>query len=244
MGMRDGAPVLGVHGQKLLSMMAWSLTTEDRVELRQQFLAMDTENRGTIAHSQMKHLLEENFHVDSQEAEALFAGLDYDNDDQIAYSEFLAAALQGRVKVHEDALRKTFQRFDIDSNGTIAADDLRVVLGDDFDGETFEELIQEADKDKNGGIDYEEFLAYFHRDPEAVAEEAEANLSRRSEHTEKLGSVVDRLVASVASAESMSPTGSLTSPKPLSRRTTKRAATQPTPMAAEVARGDTATIEG
>lgn len=56
----------------VLSMMAWSLSADDRMHLREQFLSMDTENKGTITHSQMKRVLEENFHVDNAEAEALF----------------------------------------------------------------------------------------------------------------------------------------------------------------------------
>ena len=34
--------------------------------------------------------------------QVMFNSMDTDHDDVIAYSEFLAAALQGRIKVHED----------------------------------------------------------------------------------------------------------------------------------------------
>merc|ERR1719382_404542 len=109
--------------------MAWSLSGEERQELRQLFLTIDTENRGTITHSELKSILEDNFNISRREAESLFKTLDTDNDNVIAYSEFLAAAMQGRVKVHEDLLRRTFCRFDRDDCGLISADDLRGVLG-------------------------------------------------------------------------------------------------------------------
>merc|ERR1712061_174366 len=125
----------------------------------------------------MKKVLEENFHVDSHEAEALFKSLDTDNDNEIAYSEFLAAALQGRVKVHEDLLRKTFHRFDADQTGRISADELKSILGDHFEGTDVEELIREADTDKNGAVDYDEFLAYFHKHEEAFVAEVEVEAS-------------------------------------------------------------------
>mmetsp|Transcript_26847 Transcript_26847/g.68219 ORF Transcript_26847/g.68219 Transcript_26847/m.68219 type:complete len:437 (+) Transcript_26847:27-1337(+) len=154
----------------VLSMMAWSLSTEDRVELRTMFLSLDKENKGVVTHSQMKKLLEEHFHVDSMEAEALFNSLDSNNDNEIEYTEFMAAALQGRVKVHEATIRKTFQRFDVDECGLISVDDLRSVIGDSFEGADIEELVREADTSGDGKIDYEEFLAYFHKLDEDVEE--------------------------------------------------------------------------
>ncbi|CAJ1425298.1 unnamed protein product [Effrenium voratum] len=124
---------------------------------------MDREKRGTITLLEMKSVLEENYHVDGAEAEALFSCLDTDNDDEIEYSEFLAAALIGRVQVHEDLLRKTFGRFDKSESGTITAENLRCVLGEHFEGAEMEELIREADVSGHGQIDYDEFLAYFYR---------------------------------------------------------------------------------
>jgi len=214
----------------VLSMMAWSLSTEERVELRQQFLAMDTENKGTITHTQMKKVLEENFRVDNYEAEALFKSLDTDNDNEIAYSEFLAAALQGRVKVHENLLRKTFAKFDVDDCGRISAADLRSVLGDDFEGADVEALIQEADTDKDGSVDYDEFLRYFHKCDEAAAEDDLAlsgGGSRKHQHTEKLGVLLDKLLVQSESQEELepgSPTASPGSktPKPLLSRGAKK----------------------
>jgi len=147
----------------VLSLMAWSISNTDRNMLREQFLALDREKRGTITHTELKQVLEDNFDVDSAEIEVLFSCLDTDHDDEIEYSEFLAAALLGRVQVHEDLLRKTFSRFDKHETGMITADDLRSVLGEHFDGAEMEELIREADTSGNGCVDYDEFLDYFHR---------------------------------------------------------------------------------
>jgi len=231
----------------VLSMMAWSLSTEERKELRQQFLSMDKENKGTITHTQMKQILEENFHVDSHEAEALFKSLDTDNDNEIAYSEFLAAALQGRVKVHEDLLRKTFHKFDADQTGKISADELKSVLGDHFEGRDVEELIREADTDKDGTVDYDEFLAYFHKheaELEAKAEVEEevaegspmvAQRTQRHKHTEKLGELLDKLIVEAESQEDLTPAASPCAspggrtPKPLQSRKGGKAGPQFSP---------------
>merc|ERR1712190_543913 len=100
-------------------MMAWSLTTEQRAELRGMFLTVDKEKRGRVTHHEVKQVLMENFHITSDEAEALFQSMDTDHDDEIAYSEFLAAVMQDRIRLHEDVLRKPFMRLDVDHSGFI-----------------------------------------------------------------------------------------------------------------------------
>merc|ERR1719230_641362 len=111
-------------------MMAWSLSQEDRQRLQDKFLEMDVQKEGKISLPQFKAVLEENFKVNSAEAETIFSALDTDHDNTICYSEFLAAVLQDRVRMHEDILRKTFARFDQDETGTITVHNLQTVLGD------------------------------------------------------------------------------------------------------------------
>jgi len=195
----------------VLSMMAWSLNAEDRAQLRNEFLAFDTENTGTITHIQMKEILEKYYHIDTLEAEAMFNSMDTDHDDVIAYSEFLAAAMQGRIKVHEDVLRRTFRKFDVDNCGRITAEDLTGILGEHFEGTDARELIREADTNGDGMIEYDEFLNYFHsheahideellsevsaRSPEAVGPWTKSSRTKRREHTENLSLVIDRLLS-------------------------------------------------
>merc|ERR1712007_72593 len=105
------------------------LTTEQSAELRDLFLTVDKEKRGKVTHHEVKQVLMENFHISSDEADVLFSSMDTDHDDEIAYSEFLAAVMQDRIRLHEDVLRKTFMRFDVDSSGYISATNLHTVLG-------------------------------------------------------------------------------------------------------------------
>lgn len=191
----------------VLSMMAWSLTVDDRKALREQFLELDKEQKGTITHVQMVIILKERFDVDSTEAEALFTSLDTNNDGEINYSEFLAATLQGRVKAHEDVLRKTFMRFDETGSGNITADHLKEILGDSWEQTEVVDLIKEADVNKDGKISYDEFLAYFHQDDHDI--EPGSPGSNRHAHIEKMAKVVDNMVDD---GSALSPK----TPKPLS----------------------------
>merc|ERR1740129_1009419 len=146
-----------------LSMMAWSLTLEDQRELREHFQELDWNRTGTISLREFADVLQRSFSVDTAEAEKLFRNLDTAGNDKICYSEFLAAALQDRVRMHEDVLHATFAHFDIDNTGTITVENLRALLGDSFEGWSVEELIRDADADRDGGISYKEFIDYLQR---------------------------------------------------------------------------------
>eukprot|EP00928_Gymnodinium_smaydae_P067575 TRINITY_DN50574_c0_g1_i1.p1 TRINITY_DN50574_c0_g1~~TRINITY_DN50574_c0_g1_i1.p1 ORF type:complete len:599 (-),score=134.19 TRINITY_DN50574_c0_g1_i1:28-1596(-) len=179
--------------RRLLSLMAWSLSTEDRVELRKQFLLMDKSSTGTITHGNLMKILMENFDIPRDEAEMLFETLDADNNDEIEYSEFLAAALVGHVRLHEDVLRRAFARFDLDGDRRIDEEEMKAIFGSTLDETEIKELMEDVDTDGDGKIDYDEFLAYFHRMHE---EGGDDRRPRQRRHSEKLGRVVDHLVLS------------------------------------------------
>lgn len=145
-----------------LSMMAWSLTGEQQKVLREEFMSIDKDNSGTITLKEFKDVLQRRFHIDAHECESLFERADVDHDHLIQYSEFLAATLQTRVGFHEDLVRAAFHRFDADESGVITADDLQKVIGNTFEGQDVRELVAEADVNKDGHIDYNEFIDYIH----------------------------------------------------------------------------------
>ena len=58
----------------------------------------------------------------------------------------------------QDRLRDAFNLLDEDSSGTITYQNLRSLLGDEFDIEEIELMIAQVDAKHNGVIDFEEFL--------------------------------------------------------------------------------------
>jgi calcium-dependent protein kinase len=139
------------------SMMAWSVSQEDRDALNDVFFELDGDNKGAIPLHRFKTFLEERFNVDAVEAEQLFASLDTNHDNEIGYSELLAATLQDRVCMDDHLLRKTFSRFDQELTGRISADTLSGVLDATNENAEVEEILHEIDVHGTGAICYDDF---------------------------------------------------------------------------------------
>mmetsp|Transcript_51788 Transcript_51788/g.152619 ORF Transcript_51788/g.152619 Transcript_51788/m.152619 type:complete len:543 (-) Transcript_51788:97-1725(-) len=160
-----------------LEMMAWSLSNEERSKVRDYFLALDTNQQGTITLMELKRVMVDKFHISDDETKEIFEALDSNNDDTIHYSDFLAAMLSTRIALHSDLIRAAFQKFDEDSSGYITLENLRQVVGDSFEGEQVEVLIKEADLLQDGRISYPEFVAYLEGKPLDMSQlEASAQL--------------------------------------------------------------------
>jgi len=209
-----------------LSMMAWSLAREDREHLRQEFKSMDANNDGTVTLPEFKKIMVNNFDISSHEAEHLFESLDVDNDHQLSYTEFLAAALQGRVAIHEDLVRDSFQRFDTDRSGMITVTDLRQVLGREFEGVEVEALLHQVVGQKDA-VSYDDFLAYLQAPPHDTGELPKQTV----QHLEKMEKIIDTLIETSPTVRDLfkDPTSPHFKPKPLSRKLSAEASPAPSP---------------
>lgn len=145
-----------------MSMMAWSLTNEERKQVRAAFVAMDTHKTGTLSLFELKTVLQEKISVSDDEVKEIFDALDSnDHDDQVNYSDFLAAMMASRIALHDDMLLDTFKRFDLDNSGFINVDNVREILGGCLSLEETEEIMREADVSRDGQISWEEFVQYM-----------------------------------------------------------------------------------
>jgi len=117
--------------------------------------------QGTIDVEEFKEAVKKSFKVSDQEAMQAFQAIDANHDNEINYSEFLAAMVSSRIAVHDEHLRNSFTRFDVDGSGVITVDNLRTVLGESCDPETVEEMMKEADVSGDGQLDYNEWIAFL-----------------------------------------------------------------------------------
>jgi len=148
-----------------VQMMAWSLSNEERALVRQHFVSLDQNNQGTITLSELRKVLVEKFHVSDEETLQIFNALDSNSNEEIHYSDFLAAMVSTQIAMHDDLLRIAFKKFDTDRSGYITLDNLKQILGETFEGESVEELLSEADQLKDNRISYAEFVSYLRGEP-------------------------------------------------------------------------------
>lgn len=164
-----------------LEMMAWSLSNADRAQVRKHFIALDRSQQGTIKLGDLKQVLTQQFDISNEETLQIFDALNSNHDEEIHYSDFLAAMVNTRISIHDHLLQATFKKFDVDSSGYITAPNLRDVLGETFEGEQVEKLLEEADLLKDNRISFEEFKSFLRGDP----------LESRQDHQELATQVID-----------------------------------------------------
>eukprot|EP00429_Kryptoperidinium_foliaceum_P049797 CAMPEP_0176106664 /NCGR_PEP_ID=MMETSP0120_2-20121206/53526_1 /TAXON_ID=160619 /ORGANISM="Kryptoperidinium foliaceum, Strain CCMP 1326" /LENGTH=641 /DNA_ID=CAMNT_0017440785 /DNA_START=108 /DNA_END=2031 /DNA_ORIENTATION=- len=174
-----------------MQMMAWSLSREERDQVRDYFVSLDTSHQGTITLMELKQVMSSKFHISDDETRRIFEAMDSNHDESIHYSDFLAAMMNARLAMHDDLLRSAFRRFDADASGYITADNLREVLGDVHEGENVETLLKEADLLNDGRISYAEFVAFLRGEPLQLHGVAEAIID--SELKKREGDVVSTM---------------------------------------------------
>lgn len=86
---------------------------------------MDKDGTGMINAESMSHYLKKrHLSMSSQEIKDIISELDYFGDQQIHYSEFLAATIDVKKFFTEQRLQAIFHQFDTDNDSIITDDDI------------------------------------------------------------------------------------------------------------------------
>jgi calcium-dependent protein kinase len=137
-----------------LTMIATQLKEDDVAQMKAEFKSLDKNNDGTLTIKEIKDgMVKQGIKFD----DSCLAALDTDRSGSIDYSEFLAAHMSTRTFWKREELWAAFRAFDKDGNGTIEGKELSEVLGKT--GPEIKALIADADTNKDGVIDFEEFTA-------------------------------------------------------------------------------------
>merc|ERR1719247_2533269 len=105
-----------------------------------------------------------------EEIRKIFEEVDVDGNKRIAYTEFIAAAMDQKKKCEEESYWVAFNVFDHDGSGMISKKELLQVLQNKESGGSFQDslkatsddiarCIASCDNDGDGEMDFEEFVA-------------------------------------------------------------------------------------
>ncbi|XP_009103544.1 calcium-dependent protein kinase 28 isoform X1 [Brassica rapa] len=148
--------------QFALRALASTLDEAEISDLRDQFDAIDVDKNGVISLEEMRQALAKDLPwklKDSRVAEILQA-IDSNTDGLVDFTEFVAAALHVHQLEEHDSekwqlrSRAAFEKFDIDKDGYITPEELRMHTG--LRG-SIDPLLDEADIDRDGKISLHEF---------------------------------------------------------------------------------------
>jgi Ca2+-binding EF-hand superfamily protein len=150
---------------------------------------MDKDKNGVISLQELRVAFEssvlqgQEFSLSRDDIESMFSDLEVDSDVQINYSEFLAAAMSKQLCVEEERLQVAFRSLDLEGRGYLTRDSIRLALGqdkkdagslldalvnmnvssaeDDSVERKIDSVFDELDFNKDGKIEFYEFLKYW-----------------------------------------------------------------------------------
>ncbi|EGR33088.1 hypothetical protein IMG5_062100 [Ichthyophthirius multifiliis] len=140
------------------------LTEEQRQEIKEAFDLFDTEKTGTVDYHELKVIMRAlGFDVRKQEVLQIIKEYDRDETGHIQYADFVEIMTQRyNDRDPTEEILKAFKLFDEDNSGKISLRNLKRVareLGETLTDDELQAMIDEFDRDQDGQISQEEFLA-------------------------------------------------------------------------------------
>lgn len=148
---------------------ATQLPASRLAKLSDRFEQMSRGHGGTVSRRDLASFLQE-LGLSREAATRTADAADYDRDEEIEWSEFVAAMLPASQELFSVALLGAFQSLDTNCDGALDREEVMQLLEQGHidglhmpAGKTAETMIEELDTDENGNVSYEEFLEYFVR---------------------------------------------------------------------------------
>ncbi|XP_010934521.1 calcium-dependent protein kinase 18 isoform X2 [Elaeis guineensis] len=148
--------------QFALRALASTLNEEELADLKDQFDAIDIDKSGSISLEEMRQALAKDLPWRCREPRVreIVEAIDSNTDGLVDFPEFVAATLHVHQMEEHDCekwrkrCQAAFDKFDVDRDGYITPEELRMHTG--LKG-SIEPLLEEADIDKDGKISLSEF---------------------------------------------------------------------------------------
>ena len=163
----------------ILTFIASRLSSEESAQIRNIFYNIDEDKNGYISYEDFRKYLVNEYDIDDvieneEELQKGFESVDIDHNNQIDYTEFIAANLDEKIFLKTEKLKEAFRIFDINDNGAIKRDDIiRVMKLENFSNknEIADKIIEENDFDKDGKINFKDFVKIMENKTEKTNEQ-------------------------------------------------------------------------
>ena len=150
----------------ILTFIASRLSSEESSQIRTIFYNIDEDKNGFISYEDFRKYLINEYDIDDlfeneEELQKGFQGVDIDHNNQIDYTEFLAANIDEKIFLKTEKLKEAFRIFDLNDNGAIKREDIiRVMKLENLSNknEIADKIIEENDFDKDGKINFADFV--------------------------------------------------------------------------------------
>ncbi|XP_006891943.1 PREDICTED: calmodulin-like protein 5 [Elephantulus edwardii] len=142
--------------------MAENLSPEQMEEYKAAFTQFDTDGDGKINLQELGQVMKSlGKEVSEEELKMIMKMVDTDGDGSISFQEFLAALSKARKgSSSEEEMQAAFRVFDVNGDGHITVAELKQAMGNlgvELSDEELDQMIREADTDKDGQVNYQEF---------------------------------------------------------------------------------------
>ena len=138
-------------------------------------MALDLNGDGDISVEELETLLRSlktRLRMTDKDIKKLLNDFDQNGDGTVDLHEFMTMIHSGNKRdciqkalIQRSGIRKAFEKYDRDGNGIITRDEFKKVVEDKYQAELssnqVDALMVQADINKDGRIDYEEFLRAF-----------------------------------------------------------------------------------
>ncbi|KAL3506689.1 hypothetical protein ACH5RR_032071 [Cinchona calisaya] len=150
--------------KRVLRVVADHLPDDQVNGIKQMFYSMDTDQNGNLSFQELKEGLNKLcIEVPDPDVQLLIDSADLNGNGMLNCEEFVTVAVHLKRLSSDEQLLQAFNQFDKNGNGYIEFEELRESLLDEHVGPNNDQFVQDiifdADLDKDGRISYPEFKA-------------------------------------------------------------------------------------
>ena len=142
----------------VLTYIASRLSDKEIKKIKEIFQNIDTNNDGKLSLEELKKAVALSGELKIEHVNEIFKSIDTDNSGNIEYTEFISASIEKNIYLNEEKLKDAFKLFDADGNGKISRAEIGKILHLDKNSKEVDNIIAKLDTNKDGEIDFEEFI--------------------------------------------------------------------------------------